>query len=65
MRQRTDRRRVELDAAATHAYLIAQYKLVKALSQEASAARGADSAAAAQIARDAAEWCRGRHRNRP
>jgi hypothetical protein len=40
------------DATATHAYLIAQYKLVTALSHEAAAARGAESAAAARIARE-------------
>jgi hypothetical protein len=40
------------DAHATHAYLIAQYKLVTALLHEAAAARGAESAAAAQIARE-------------
>jgi hypothetical protein len=40
------------DAQATHAYLIAQYKLVTALLHEAAAARDADSAAAAQIARE-------------
>jgi hypothetical protein len=40
------------DAQATHAYLIAQYKLVTALLHEAAAARGAESAAAAQIARE-------------
>jgi hypothetical protein len=43
------------DAAATHAYLTAQYKLVRALLHEAAAAHGAESAAAAQIARE----CRG------
>jgi hypothetical protein len=43
------------DAQATHAYLIAQYRLVTALLHEAPAAHGADSAAAAQIARE----CRG------
>jgi hypothetical protein len=43
------------DAQATHAYLVAQYKLVTALSHEAAATRGAESAAAAQIARE----CRG------
>jgi hypothetical protein len=43
------------DTQATHAYLIAQYKLVRALLHEAAAARGAESAAAAQIARE----CRG------
>jgi hypothetical protein len=40
------------DVQATHAYLIARYKLVTALSQEAIAARGAESAAATQIARE-------------
>jgi hypothetical protein len=40
------------DAQATHAYLLAQYKLVTALLHKAAAARGADSAAAAQIARE-------------
>ncbi len=40
------------DARATHAYLIAQYKLVTALLHEAAAVRGAESAAAAQIARE-------------
>ena len=40
------------DAQATHAYLIAQYRLVTALLREAAAARGAESAAAAQIARE-------------
>lgn len=40
------------DAQATHAYLIAQYKLVAARLHEAAAARGAESAAAAQIARE-------------
>jgi hypothetical protein len=40
------------DMQATHAYLVAQYKLVKALLHEAAAANGADSAAAAQIARE-------------
>jgi hypothetical protein len=40
------------DAQATHAYLIAQYKLVTALLHEAAAARGAESDAAAQIARE-------------
>ena len=37
---------------ATHAYLVAQYKLVTALLHEAAEARGAESAAAAQIARE-------------
>ena len=40
------------DAQATHTYLTAQYKLVTALLHEAAAARGAESAAAAQIARE-------------
>ena len=40
------------DAQATHAYLFAQYKLVTALLHKAAAARGAESAAAAQIARE-------------
>jgi hypothetical protein len=40
------------DAQATHAYLIAQYKLGTALLHGAAAARGAESAAAAQIARE-------------
>jgi hypothetical protein len=40
------------DAQATHAYLIAQYKLVTALLHEAAAARGVESAAAARIARE-------------
>ena len=39
------------DTQATHAYLIAQYKLATALLHETAAARGAESAAAAQIAR--------------
>jgi hypothetical protein len=43
------------DAQATHAYLIAQYKLVATQLHESAAARGAESAAAAQIARE----CRG------
>jgi hypothetical protein len=43
------------DRAATRAYLIAQYKLVRALLHEAAAVRGAESGAAAQIARE----CRG------
>jgi hypothetical protein len=43
------------DAQATHAYLIAQYKLSRALLHEATVVRGAESAAAAQIARE----CRG------
>jgi hypothetical protein len=40
------------DAQATHAYLVAQYKLVTALLHDAAAVRGAESAAAAQIARE-------------
>jgi hypothetical protein len=40
------------NAHATHAYLFARYKLVTALFHEASAVRGAESAAAAQIARE-------------
>jgi hypothetical protein len=40
------------DAQATHAYLIAQYKLVTALLHEAAPGRGAERAAAAQIARE-------------
>jgi hypothetical protein len=40
------------DAQATHAYLTAQYKLLATLLHEAAAARGAESAAAAQIARE-------------
>jgi len=40
------------DAQTTHAYLTAQYKLVTALLHEATAARGAESAAAAQITRE-------------
>ena len=43
------------DEQATHAYLIAQYKLVGALLHQAAAAGGAESAAATQIARE----CRG------
>ena len=43
------------NAQATHAYLTAQYKLVRSLLHEAAAARGAESSAAAQIARE----CRG------
>jgi len=43
------------DRAATHAYLIAQYKLGTAVLHEATAARSAESATAAQIARE----CRG------
>ncbi len=40
------------DAQATHAYLIAQYRLLTTLLHEATAARGAESATAAQIARE-------------
>lgn len=40
------------DAQATHAYLLAQYKLVAALLREAPVARGPESAAAAAIARE-------------
>jgi hypothetical protein len=40
------------DAQATHAYLIAQYRLVTALLHKATLARGAESAAAAQIGRE-------------
>jgi hypothetical protein len=40
------------DEQATHAYLVAEYRLVTALLHEAAAARGAESAAAAQIARE-------------
>jgi hypothetical protein len=40
------------DAQATHAYLIAQYRLVTALLHGAAAARSAESAVAAQIARE-------------
>ncbi len=40
------------DAQATRAYLLAQYKLVTALLHEATAVHGAESAAAAQIARE-------------
>jgi hypothetical protein len=43
------------DRAATHAYLIAQYKLAGAFLHEAAAVRGTESAAATQIARE----CRG------
>jgi hypothetical protein len=43
------------DAQATHAYLIAQYKLIRALLNDAAAARAAESGAASQIARE----CRG------
>jgi hypothetical protein len=40
------------DVQATHAYLVARYKLVRALLHEAAEARGAESSAAAQIARE-------------
>ena len=40
------------DAQATHAYLIAQYRLVTALLHEGAAESAAESAAAAQIARE-------------
>ncbi len=40
------------DEQATHAYLLAQYKLVTALLHDAPTARGAESAAATQIARE-------------
>ena len=40
------------DAQATHTYLVAQYRLVTALLHKAGVARGAESAAAAQIARE-------------
>jgi hypothetical protein len=40
------------DAQATHAYLVAQYRLATALLHKAGAARGAESAAAAQIGRE-------------
>lgn len=40
------------DEQATHAYLIAQYRLVTAVFHEAAAERRAESAAAAQIARE-------------
>jgi hypothetical protein len=40
------------DAQATHAYLIAQYTVVAALLHDAPAVRGAESAAAMQIARE-------------
>lgn len=43
------------DEQATHAYLIAQYKLSRASLQEAAVVRGAESATASQIARE----CRG------
>jgi hypothetical protein len=40
------------DAEATHAYLLAQYRLVTALLHDAPAVRGAESAPATQIARE-------------
>jgi hypothetical protein len=40
------------DAQATHAYLVAQYRLATALLHNVAAARGAESAAAGQIARE-------------
>ena len=40
------------DAQATHAYLLAQYKLVTALLHGAAAARGAEGTVATQIARE-------------
>jgi hypothetical protein len=40
------------DAQATHAYLIAQYRLVTALLHEAARTRGVESVAATQIARE-------------
>lgn len=40
------------DAQATHAYLLAQYRLVTALLHDAPAVRGAESAAAKQVARE-------------
>jgi len=40
------------DAEATHAYLVAHYKLITALSHEAASARAAESAVGAQIARE-------------
>jgi hypothetical protein len=40
------------DAQATHAYLAAEYKLLRALVHQAAAARGAEGAAAAQIAQE-------------
>ena len=40
------------DEQATHAYLIAQYRLLTTLLHDTAAARGAESAAAAQIARE-------------
>ncbi|HTA13137.1 MAG TPA: hypothetical protein VK765_06920, partial [Solirubrobacteraceae bacterium] len=43
------------NAATTHAYLVAQYKLARVQLHEAAAVRRAETAAAAQIARE----CRG------
>jgi hypothetical protein len=40
------------DVQATHAYLIAQYRLVAALLHQAATVRGAESVAASQIARE-------------
>lgn len=40
------------DVQATHAYLISQYRLLRALVHEAATASGAESAAAAEIARE-------------
>jgi hypothetical protein len=40
------------DVQATHAYLIAQYKLLRALLHEAAVARGAESSAAARIGQE-------------
>jgi hypothetical protein len=40
------------DAHATHAYLLAQYRLITALLRDAHAVRGAESASATQIARE-------------
>jgi hypothetical protein len=40
------------DAQATHVYLLAQYRLLTALLHDAAATHGAESAAAAQIARE-------------
>ncbi len=40
------------DAQATHAYLVAQYRLVTALLHKTAAAHGAENAAAARIARE-------------
>ncbi|MGA2165503.1 MAG: hypothetical protein ABSH36_13675 [Solirubrobacteraceae bacterium] len=53
------------DALATRAYLIAQYRLVTAVSHRAGAARGAESAAAARIARECPGVVSGMRRNRP